>query len=609
MDTVKVKINGIEVECPAQSTILEAARLAGIDIPTLCYMKAINAIGACRMCVVEVKGARAPVASCVYPVSDGMEVFTNTALITRSRKMTLELILSNHRKDCLTCLRNQNCELQKMAKDFGVEHIRFGGNPTPKIEDSTLHLIRDNSKCILCRRCVAVCKNNQGVAVIGPNDRGFATHISCAFDRNLDEVACVSCGQCVAVCPTGALTERDDTEKVWQALGDPTKHVVVGTAPSVRVTLGECFDMPIGSNVEGKMVAALRRLGFDGVFDVDVTADLTIVEEGTEFLKRLESGENLPLITSCSPGWIRFCEQYFSEFIPNLSTCKSPQQMYGAMMKTYYARKMGIDPKDIFVVSVMPCTAKKFEIHRKDEQAVYGLDDIDVSLTTRELARMISRAGIMFTELPDEDFDPAFGISTGAGAIFGATGGVLEAALRTVVELVTGKELEKVDFKEVRGISGIKEAEYDLNGRKVRVACASGLANARNLLNKIKSGDVHYDMVEIMACPGGCVNGGGQPVQSASVRNFHELRELRAKALYKQDAKMPLRKSHENPIVKKLYEELIGEPGGHNAHEWLHTSYQPRSKYPGFRIDQQKKEAVAEAAVRNKKKNQGAYNK
>ncbi|MDL2273221.1 [FeFe] hydrogenase, group A [Oscillospiraceae bacterium OttesenSCG-928-G22] len=582
MSNIKLKINNMEVECPSGSTVLEAARLAGIEIPTLCYLKEINAIGACRMCVVEVKGERSLVAACVFPVREGMEVFTNTALVTKSRKMTLELILSNHRRDCLTCLRNQKCELQKLAKDFGIEDIRFKGEELePQIEDSTMHLIRDNSKCILCRRCVAVCKNNQSVAVIGPNDRGYDTHISCAFDRNLDEVACVSCGQCITVCPTGALTEKDDTEKVWEALGDPSKHVVVAPAPSVRVTLGECFDMPVGTNVEGKMVAALRRLGFDGVFDVDVTADLTIMEEGTEFLKRLETGEKLPLITSCSPGWIRFCEQYYPEFIPNLSTCKSPQQMYGAMMKTYYAQKMGISPKDIFVVSIMPCTAKKFEIHREDEQAVNGLDDIDVALTTRELGRMISRAGIMFTELPDEEFDPAFGISTGAGLIFGATGGVMEAALRTVVELVTGKEVASLDFNEVRGIAGIKEAEYELNGKKVRVAAASGLANARRLLDRIKAGEAHYDMIEIMACPGGCVNGGGQPVQPGSVRNFHELRELRAKAIYEQDKGMPLRKSHESPLIQTLYKELIGEPGGHNAHEWLHTTYRSRSKYPG----------------------------
>lgn len=585
MDTVKLKINGIEVECPANSTILEAARLADIEIPTLCYLKDINAIGSCRMCVVEVKGARGPVAACVYPVSEGMEVFTNTPLIQKSRKMTLELILSNHRKECLTCVRSQNCELQKLAKDFGLEHVRFGGDLEPEIEASTPHLIRDNSKCILCRRCVAVCKYNQDAAVIGPNDRGFATHIGCAFDRDLSEVACVSCGQCTAVCPTGALVERDDTDKVFEAINDPAKHVVVGTAPAIRATLGECFGLPIGTNVEGKMVAALRRLGFDKVFDVDVSADLTIMEEGTEFLQRLKTGENLPIITSCSPGWIRYCEQYFPEFIPNLSTCKSPQQMFGAMMKTYYAQKMGIDPKDIVVVSVMPCTAKKFEIHRADEQAVPGLDDIDISITTRELARMIERAGIRFNELPDEEFDPIFGISTGAGVIFGATGGVMEAALRTVAEIVTGKELPSLDFKEVRGISGIKEAEYDLNGRVVRVAVASGLANAKKLLTSVKNGEAQYDIIEIMACPGGCINGGGQPIQPGSVRNFYELRELRAKALYDQDKNMPMRKSHENPIIKELYDTFIGEPGGHKAHEWLHTSYVARPKYPGAEAD------------------------
>lgn len=585
MDTVKLKINGIEVECPANSTILEAARLADIEIPTLCYLKDINAIGSCRMCVVEVKGARGPVAACVYPVSEGMEVFTNTPLIQKSRKMTLELILSNHRKECLTCSRSQNCELQKLAKDFGLEHVRFGGDLEPEIEASTPHLIRDNSKCILCRRCVAVCKYNQDAAVIGPNDRGFATHIGCAFDRDLSEVACVSCGQCTAVCPTGALVERDDTDKVFEAINDPAKHVVVGTAPAIRATLGECFGLPIGTNVEGKMVAALRRLGFDKVFDVDVSADLTIMEEGTEFLQRLKTGENLPIITSCSPGWIRYCEQYFPEFIPNLSTCKSPQQMFGAMMKTYYAQKMGIDPKDIVVVSVMPCTAKKFEIHRADEQAVPGLDDIDISITTRELARMIERAGIRFNELPDEEFDPIFGISTGAGVIFGATGGVMEAALRTVAEIVTGKELPSLDFKEVRGISGIKEAEYDLNGRVVRVAVASGLANAKKLLTSVKNGEAQYDIIEIMACPGGCINGGGQPIQPGSVRNFYELRELRAKALYDQDKNMPMRKSHENPIIKELYDTFIGEPGGHKAHEWLHTSYVARPKYPGAEAD------------------------
>jgi len=586
MSTVKVKVNGIEVECPSTATVLEAAHLAGVEIPTLCYMKDISAIGACRMCVTEVKGAKGLVAACVYPVADGMEIDTNSQRAYNARRMTLELILSNHRRDCLTCDRNQNCELQKLAKDYNIKEVRFGhpDEMKPQIEDSMIHLIRDNSKCILCRRCVAVCRNMQHVGVIGPNDRGFNTHISCAFDRNLDETACVSCGQCIAVCPTGALTERDCTMKIWNALADKTKTVVVATAPSVRVTLGECFDMPIGTNVEGKMVAALRRMGFDKVFDVDVTADLTIMEEGTELLERLNSGENLPLITSCSPGWVKFCEHYFPEFIPNLSSCKSPQQMYGAMMKTYYAQKMGIDPKDLFVVSVMPCTAKKFERYRDYQEAVPGLPDVDAAITTRELSRMISTSGINFRELPDEEFDPAFGISTGAGVIFGATGGVMEAALRTVAEIVTGEELKKLEFTEVRGTEGIKEAQYDLAGRVVKVAVASGLTNARTLLERVKSGEAHYDMIEIMACPGGCVNGGGQPIQPASVRNFVDLRALRAKAIYAQDKGMKIRKSHENPIIKEMYDTFLGKPGSHKAHEILHTKYQARPKYPGMTV-------------------------
>jgi len=586
MSTVKVKVNGVEVECPANATVLEAARLAGIEIPTLCYMKEINAIGACRICVTEVSGARGLVAACVYPVAEGMEINTNSQKAYNARKMTLELILSNHRRDCLTCDRNQNCELQKLAKDYNIKDVRFGHPEElkPQIEDSTIHLIRDNSKCILCRRCVAVCKEMQGIGVIGPNDRGFETHISCAFDRNLEETACVSCGQCITVCPTGALTERDCTDKVWNALADKSKFVVVGTAPSVRVTLGECFDMPVGTNVQGKMVAALRRLGFDKVFDVDVTADLTILEEGTEFLERLNSGENLPLITSCSPGWVKFCEHYYPEFIPNLSSCKSPQQMFGAMMKTYYAEKMGIDPKDIFVVSIMPCTAKKFERFRDYQEAVPGLRDVDAAITTRELARMIATAGISFKDLPDEDFDPAFGISSGAGVIFGATGGVMEAALRTVTEIVTGQELKKLEFTEVRGTEGIKEAQYDLGGRLVRVAVASGLSNARALLERVKSGEAQYDMIEIMACPGGCVNGGGQPIQPQSVRNFVDLRAKRAAAIYDADKEMKLRKSHENPVIKEIYDTYLEKPGSHKAHKILHTKYQARSKYPGVAV-------------------------
>lgn len=583
-NTVKVKVNNMELEVPQNSTVLEAAHAAGVDIPTLCYMKDLNAIGACRMCVTEVKGARGLVAACVYPVAEGMEINTNSKRAFEARKMTLELILSNHRMECLTCVRSQNCELQKLSKDYNIQEVRFGdpGSMKPQIEDSAIHLVRDNSKCILCRRCVAACSRLQGIGVIGPNDRGFNTHISCAFDRNLDETACVSCGQCITVCPTGALTERDCTKKIWDALADPKKHVVIATAPSVRVILGECFGMPIGSNVQGKMVAALRRMGFDQVFDLDTAADLTILEEGTEFLERLKSGENLPLITSCSPGWIKFCEHYYPEFIPNLSSCKSPQQMFGAIMKTYYAKKFGIAPEDVYTVSVIPCTAKKYEMYRDYQDAVPGIRDIDAAITTRELGRMIAHAGIMFTELPDEEFDPIFGIASGAGLIFGATGGVMEAALRTVVEIETGKELEKLDFTEIRGTAGIKEANYDINGRTVRVAVTSGLANARKLLNSIKSGEKQYDMIEIMACPGGCVNGGGQAIQPGSSRNFNDIRKLRASAIYKQDQEMKMRKSHENPIVNELYKTYLGKPGSHHAHEVLHTRYKAKSKYPGL---------------------------
>ena len=581
MKTVTLTINGVKVEAPESATILEAARLAGVEIPTLCYLREINAIGACRICVVEVKGAKSLVASCVYPVSEGMEVFTRTPAVLNSRRMTLELILSNHRMDCLTCSRNQNCELQKLARDFGIKDVRFG-NPSelePDIEDSELHLVRDNSKCILCRRCVAACKVQQDVAVIGPNDRGFDTHIGCAFERHLNEVPCVSCGQCIVVCPTGALTEKDNTAEVWKALADPTKHVVVAPAPSIRVTLGECFDLPIGTNVEGRMVAAMRRLGFDAIFDVNTAADMTILEEGTELIHRLGGDGPLPLITSCSPGWIRYCEQFYPEFISNLSSCKSPQQMYGALVKTYYAEQKNIDPKDIVTVSIMPCTAKKYEINREDMNAVPGLMDVDIALTTRELAKMIKLAGLMFAELPDEEFDPAFGVSTGASVIFGASGGVMEAALRTVVEKLTGKELETVDFKEVRGLSGIKEATFDVAGKKVRAAVVSGLSNAKKLLEKIKSGEAEYEFIEVMACPGGCINGGGQPLHDVSTRNFIKVRELRLNAIYDQDKNMPLRKSHQNPVVNKIYEDMLGEPGSHKAHKILHTGYRARDKY------------------------------
>ena len=577
---VSLRINDIPVTVPAGTTVLEAARSAGFNIPSLCFLKDINEIGACRICVVEVKGAKSLVASCVYPVSEGMEVQTNTEKVRHSRQLTLELILSNHRMDCLTCARNAHCELRELAAELGIDAVRYANDELlPRIEDSALHLVRDNSKCVLCRRCTAVCRATQEVGVIGPNDRGFATHIGCAFDRDLSEVDCVSCGQCIVACPTGALSEKDDTAKVWAALNDPTKHVVVGPAPSVRVTLGECFGMPIGTNVEGKMVTALRRLGFDQVFDVDNAADFTIMEEGTEFLERLQNGGALPMITSCSPGWIRYCEQHHPDMLPNLSTCKSPQQMFGSLVKSYYAEKAGIDPKNIVVVSVMPCTAKKYEVQREEQRMANGCMPVDISITTRELARMIQRAGILFDHLPEGQFDPMLGLSTGASVIFGASGGVMEAALRTVVEKLTGGEMAPLEFHEVRGMKGIKEAVYELPGRTVRVCAASGLHNAKVVLDGVKDGSMQYDFIEFMACPGGCINGGGQPLQPAIVRSFTDIPARRAAALYQQDKSMPIRKSHENPVLQAVYQNYLGEPGGHRAHELLHCTYVPQKRY------------------------------
>ena len=578
MEMVNIKINGMPLSVPNGISILEAARYAGIEIPTLCYLKDINEIGACRICMVEVKGARSLVTACVYPVNEGMEVFTNTEKVRQSRKMTLELILSTHRKECLSCVRSGNCELQKLCKEFGVddENAFAGAMPAFEFDDSAAHMVRDNSKCILCRRCVAAC-NQQKVSVIGANARGFDTHISSAFDKDLADVSCISCGQCIVNCPTGAIYEKDDTAAVFAAINDPEKFVVVNTAPSIRVTLGECFGMSIGSNVQGKMVAALRRLGFDKVFDTDFAADLTIMEEGYELLDRIKNGGTLPMITSCSPGWIKYCEHYYPDHLKHLSTCKSPQQMFGAITKTWYAQKMGIDPKDIVVVGIMPCTAKKFETKR-DNQAASGYPDVDYALTTRELARMIETAGIYFNHLPDEEFDNPLGEGTGAAVIFGTTGGVMEAALRTAVEVLTGEELESVDFTEVRG-QGIKEATYKVAGMDIKVAVASGAAAAHEIMEKVKAGTADYQFIEIMGCPGGCVNGGGQPIQSAVVHNFVDLKGRRAAALYEADKNLPKRKSHESEAIKRIYAEFLGEPNSHKAHEVLHTSYVARPKY------------------------------
>ncbi|MDD4414396.1 MAG: NADH-dependent [FeFe] hydrogenase, group A6 [Oscillospiraceae bacterium] len=576
---VNCKINGIAVSVPKGSTILEAARAVGVDIPTLCYLKEINEIGACRICVVEATGARGLVTACVYPVAEGMEVQTNTVNVQKARKTTLELILSTHDKKCLSCVRSQDCELQKLCRDYGIEDSgKYDGfRPQYELDFSAPHLVRDNNKCILCRRCVAAC-NKQLVSVIGANDRGIDTHIGTPFEKQLDNVPCVSCGQCTVVCPTGALTEKDDSDKVWKALYDPTKHVVVQTAPSIRATLGECFDMPIGTNVEGKMVAALRRMGFDRVFDTNFSADMTIVEEATEFIDRVQNGGTLPLITSCSPGWVKFAEFYYPDQLGHLSSCKSPQQMMGAIIKTYYAQKNNIDPKDIVTVSIMPCTAKKFEVGRENQNAA-GVADVDIALTTRELGRMIKRAGIDFVNLPDEEFDSPLSFDTGAAVIFGATGGVMEAALRTANDLLTGKDNEAIEFKEIRGTDGIKEAIYNIAGIDVKVAVVSGIENANYVMSKIKDGTADWHFVEVMCCPGGCVNGGGQPLQPASVRNFTDLVSTRSKALYDQDSAMSVRKSHKSPLVNKIYEEFFGKYGSHKAHEILHTEYTGRKKY------------------------------
>ncbi len=576
---VNLKINGIDVCVKEGTTVLEAAVEAGIRIPTLCYMKEINEIGACRICLCEVKGARGLVASCVYPVAEGMEVTTNSPRVLKARKKTLELILSNHRKDCLSCTRNQNCELQALAKEYGCDAYAYQGVSTPSVkDDSTEYLVRDNSKCVLCRRCVAMCKKIQTVGVIGANERGFNTAIGCAFEEDLNNSPCVACGQCINVCPTGALHEKEEIDIVKEALADPSKIVVVGAAPSIRAGLGEEFGYPIGTNVEGQMVSALRRIGFDKVFDVNFSADLTIMEEANELIERIQNGGTLPMITSCSPGWVRFMELYYPELIPNVSSCKSPQQMFGATVKTYWAEKMGIDPKDIFVVSIMPCVAKKFEKTR-DYQNASGYPDIDASLTTRELAKMIKEMGILFDRLPKGEFDNVLGEFTGAGVIFGATGGVMEAALRTAVEKITGKELPKLEFNEVRGMEGIKEASYEVGGMTVKVAVASGIVNAKILCEKIKKGEADYQFVEIMCCPGGCVNGGGQPILDGFTRENVDYKTLRAKALYDQDSAMTLRKSHENPAIAQLYKEYFGNPGSEKAHHILHTKYVARKKY------------------------------
>ncbi len=586
MAIVNLKINNRDVQAEAGMTVLQAAQAAGIHIPTLCYLKDINKSGACRVCLVEVKRARTLLSACTTPVSEGMEVFTNSERAIKGRRNSVELILSNHNRECLSCKRNQNCELQRLTEELGIRENRFEGEKTAATyEDFSYGIVRDTSKCVLCERCVETCKKVQGLGILGLENRGFKTIVAPVYNLSFADVNCMQCGQCVINCPVGALTEKEDTMKVVEALNDPEKVVIVQTAPAVRAALGEEFGLPIGTRVTGKMVAALRRCGFDRVYDVNWGADLTIMEEGNELLDRVTNGGCLPMFTSCSPGWIRYIEFEYPELLPHLSTSKSPHMMMGAMIKSYWAQRKGVDPKNIYVVSIMPCIAKKSEIQRPECKTAEYVD-VDAVLTTRECARLIKMFGIDFNDLPDEDFDPdLLGEYTGAGVIFGTSGGVMEAALRTVKQKLDGVKLDPVDFTACRGMAGVKEAEVDLNGTKIWIAITSSMTAAKPLLEEVKAGTSKYTFIEVMGCPGGCINGGGQPIVSSRIKNGKigmGYKELRMKALYDEDAIKEIRVSSDNPQIQDLYRDFLGEPGSELAEELLHTSYSPKERFKIF---------------------------
>ena len=576
---VTLIIDGIEVKVPKGTTILEAARKFGIDIPTLCFLKEINEVGECRMCIVEVEGRRGFAVSCIQKVEEGMIVHTNTPNVLEARKVVLDLILSNHKIDCLKCVRSGNCELQDVSKKLNVQNIEYEGEIKEyEIDELSPSIVRDPNKCILCGRCVSACNKVQEIGAIEKAGRGFESCISTVGGKSLNDVNCTFCGQCIMSCPTGALHEKETIDEVWEVLRDPNKHVIVQTAPAVRVAIGEEFGMPVGTNAAGKMVSALKRLGFDKVFDTNTGADFTIMEEANEFIKRFSENDTIPMITSCCPGWVKFAEMNYPELLPHLSSCKSPHEMFGALIKSYYAEKENIDPKNIYVLSIMPCIAKKFE-GKREELANSNMQDVDNVITTRELARMIKGANIDFERLPEEMFDNPMGEATGAAAIFGATGGVMEAALRTAQDTLTGKSLPEIEFKQIRGEKGIKRASINIAGKEIKIVVASGLSNARKIMEEIKNGEADYQFVEIMACPNGCIMGGGQPIKKSKERLDKDIAKLRSDCIYSIDEKSTIRKSHENPVLKKIYQEYLGEPLGEKAHELLHTHYQKREKY------------------------------